>query len=145
MFYRNGQRPMALTKALKSEKEQQTGNSPFVGLWRKGQFSRLLLTSFHIEWISSSTIVASVYRDFADTIARKAACGRMGGRFFFFYSCRDWTNGTSTKRKRIWKNITIVRSNGMDGPLFSFLPSSSRGERQMVELKREPNARKQTR
>lgn len=71
---------MALTKALESERGQQTGNSRFAGSWSKGQFSRLLLSLPSISNGYPAVQWQHPYRDFADTIART--------RFFFFYSCR---------------------------------------------------------
>lgn len=118
-FYRNVRR-LWKTKAFKSERRPETLGLPDRGV--KGNFrdcsSRFLRIS---SGYPSSTIATSVYRDFADTIARKAACGRTNGRvsFFLFLAGRMCWSFRRDEKERIWKNIT--RSNGR----FAFPVSST--------------------
>lgn len=54
-----------------------------------------------------------IYHDLADTIARKAACGRTRLSFCSSFCTDGWWSFDG--KRRIWKNITAARSNGMDG------------------------------
>lgn len=128
---------MALTKTLESERGRHTGNTRFAGSWRKGQFSRLLLSlpSVSAGYPATQWRCTHIYHVFADTITRKPrADRRTDERRVPLFVPAVWTDdGVRREEENLEKyHGHEIKRNGRFSSPCPYLPSPDRRKRQTM-------------